>query len=157
MLLSFFQWCEQTSIGAGIRNSLWLFPVIEAVHLVGLGVIAGSVLIVDLRLLGLGLKGQPVVELAEDAEPWLVGSLAVMLVSGALMFLSEALKCYYSIPFWIKMTALFLVILFTFTLRRHVIRTSLNLRRPWLERATALVSLGLWFGVGWGGRWIGLS
>ena len=55
-LLPFFQWCYQTPVGEGIRNSTWLFPVIEAFHLLGLGLTAGAVLLVDLRLLGVGLN-----------------------------------------------------------------------------------------------------
>jgi uncharacterized membrane protein YhdT len=153
----FFKWCEHSWIGESIRNSLWLFPVIEAIHLVGLGLTAGAVLIVDLRLLGVGLWHQPVEQLAEDAEPWLMGSLALMFATGIPLFLSEATKCYHSTPFWIKMACLFLVILFTFTLRRRAIRTRLSLRHPTLGRVTALVSLFLWFGVAWGGRWIGFA
>ena len=58
-----------------VRQSLWLFPVIEAVHLLGLGMLAGSPLIVDLRLLGVGLKRPGIAEIANGARPWLVGSL----------------------------------------------------------------------------------
>src|ERR1700676_2102809 len=104
-LLSFFQWCYQTPIGEGIRNSTWLFPVIEAFHLLGLGLTAGAVLIVDLRLLGVGLRRQPVAQLSAGAEPWLLGSLTLMFASGPLLFLSESIKCYYSFAFWVKMTS----------------------------------------------------
>jgi hypothetical protein len=157
VLLVFFQWCEHSLVGETIRSSTWLFPLIESIHLVGLGFTAGAVLIVDLSLLGMGLASQPVEQLAEDAEPWLIGSLSLMFASGIPLFLSEATKCYYSFPFWIKMTSLFLVLLFTFTLRRRLIRMKLNLQHPLLGKAAALVSLGFWFGVGWGGRWIGFS
>ena len=156
-LLAFFQWCYQTAIGEAIRDSTWLFPLIEAFHLVGLGLTAGAVLIVDLRLLGVGLSRQPVAQLSADAEPWLLGSLTLMFTSGIPLFLSESIKCYYSFPFWVKMTSLFLVLLFTFTIRRRVTRTGLTSDRPLLGRFTALISLGLWFGVAWGGRWIGFS
>jgi hypothetical protein len=156
-LLPFFQWCYQTPIGEGIRESTWLFPVIEAFHLIGLGLTAGAVLIVDLRLLGVGLSKQPVAQLAAGAEPWLLGSLTLMASSGIPLFLSEAIKCYYSFPFWVKMTSLFLAVLFTFTVRRRVTRTGLIFERPLPGRLTALISLGLWFGVAWGGRWIGFS
>ena len=64
MLLSFFEWCDATALGEAVRNSLWLFPAIEAVHLLGLCVLGGSLLVVDLRLLGLGLKRQTIAELA---------------------------------------------------------------------------------------------
>jgi hypothetical protein len=156
-LLPFFQWCYQSAIGETIRESIWLFPVIEAFHLIGLGLTVGAVLMVDLRLLGVGLRKQPVAELAAAVEPWLLGSLTLMVTSGTLLFLSEAVKCYYSFPFWVKMTSLFLVLLFTFTVRRRVTRTGLASDRPLLARVTALVSLTLWFGVAWGGRWIGFS
>jgi hypothetical protein len=156
-LLPFFQWCYQTPVGEGIRESIWLFPVIEACHLLGLGLTAGAVLLVDLRLLGVGLSKQPVAQLSAGAQPWLLGGLTVMFASGIPLFLSEAVKCFYSFPFWVKMTSLFLVLVFTFTIRRRVTRTDLTFDRPLTGRLTALISLSLWFGVAWGGRWIGFS
>ncbi len=156
-LLPFFQWCYQTPIGEGIRNSTWLFPVIEAFHLLGLGLTAGSVLIVDLRLLGVGLSKQPAAQLWAAVEPWMLGSVTLMFASGTLLFLSESIKCYYSFAFWVKMTSLFLVLLFTFTVRRRVTQMGVTSDRPLPGRFTALISLGLWFGVAWGGRWIGFS
>jgi hypothetical protein len=156
-LFPFFQWCYDTAIGEGIRESTWIFPVIEAGHLLGLGLTVGAVLLVDLRLLGVGLSKQPVAQLAAATRPWLFGSLILMFSSGIPLFLSEATKCYYSFPFWVKMTSLFLVLVFTFTVRHHVIQSGLISKRPQLGRLTAIVSLCLWFGVAWGGRWIGFS
>jgi hypothetical protein len=152
-LLDLFQWCEHSAIGEAIRNSIWLFPLIEAFHLVGLGVTAGAVLVVDLRLLGFGFRNQPVSQVAKDAEPWLLGSVTIMFLSGIPLFLSESTKCYYSFAFWIKMTSLLLVLVFTFTLRRRVVMKEGS---EWGKLA-AVVSLLLWFGVAWGGRWIGFS
>jgi len=134
-----------------------MFPVIEASHLLGFGLTAGAVLLVDLRLLGVGLSRQPVSQLWAGARPWMLGSLTLMFASGIPLVLSEAMKCYYSSAFWVKMTALFLVILFTFTIRSHVTQKSLSAGRPLLRQMTALTSLGLWFTVAWGGRWIGFS
>jgi uncharacterized membrane protein YhdT len=156
-VLPFFIRCEHSSIGQAIQSSVWLFPVIESIHLVGLGVIAGSVLIVDLRLLGLGLRSQSAEQVAEQARPWMLGSLALMIASGGLLFLSEATKCYYSFPFWFKMCSLLLAILFTLTVKTRLIRTGVDRKQPMLGKAAAIVSLGLWFGVAWGGRWIGFS
>ena len=73
MLLPYFEALEAGPIGEAIRSSTWLFPFIEAFHLVGLAMVGGAVLLVDFRLLGLGLKRQPVAELARDAQPWLIG------------------------------------------------------------------------------------
>ena len=156
-LLPFFQWCYQSGVGVTIRNSTWMFPAIEAIHLLGLGLTAGAVLIVNLRLLGVGLRRQPVAQLSAAAEPWLVGGVILMFMSGIPLFLSESIKCYYSFAFWVKMTSLFLVLLFTFTVYRRVARTAPTSDRPLPGRIAALISLGLWFGVAWGGRWIGFS
>jgi hypothetical protein len=155
-LLPFFQWCYATPIGEAIRNSTWLFPVIEAFHLLGLGITAGAVLVVDFRLLGVGLNKQPVAQLADNARPWLLGAVVVMFATGIPLFLSEAIKCLYSFAFWVKMTSLFLVLLFVFTIRSRVTHTDVA-KEPVLAKATAVVSLLLWFGVAWGGRWIGFS
>jgi len=156
-LLTFFQWCEASGIGETIRKSSWLFPVIEAIHLLGLGVIGGAVLVVDMRLLGLGLKRQSAAELARNAQPWLVGSLVLMIITGGLLFLSEAIKCYYHDAFWFKMSCLFLAIVFTFTIQRKVTMTDETRVSPVWSKVVAIVSVLLWAGVGIGGRWIGFS
>ena len=81
MLLTLFQRLEAGAIGEAIRSSVWLFPVVEAFHLVALGIIGGAILVVDFRLLGLGLRSHPVAKLLHDTQPWVIGSLGVMLVS----------------------------------------------------------------------------
>ena len=156
-LLHFFQWCEQSGIGDTIRRSSWLFPVIEAIHLLGLGVIGGAVLVVDLRLLGLGLRRQPAAQLARDAQPWLIGSLLLMIMTGGLLFLSESIKLYYHEAFWFKMASLLLAIVFTFTIQRKVILAGEARLSPVWNKVVAVVSILLWSGVGIGGRWIGFS
>jgi hypothetical protein len=156
-LLPFFTWCEKSAIGEAIRNSQWLFPVIESVHLLALVLIAGAVLVVDMRLFGLGLRRQPVAQLARDAQPWLIGGLMVMLTTGVLLFLAEAIKCYYSLAFAVKMTSLLLALIFTFTVRRKVALAAESRVSPLWSRLVAVVSVALWSGVGIGGRWIGFS
>ena len=156
-LLPFFTWCENTAVGEAIRSSQWLFPVIESVHLLALVVIGGAVLVVDMRLFGLGLRRQPVAHLARDAQPWLIGSLMMMLASGILLFLSEAIKCYYSTAFSVKMGSLLLAIIFTFTVRRNVVMADETRVGPRWSKLVAMVSVMLWSGVGVGGRWIGFS
>jgi putative flippase GtrA len=156
-LLPFFTWCEKSAIGESIRNSQWLFPVIESVHLLALVLIAGAVLVVDMRLFGLGLRRQPVAQLARDAQPWLIGGLTVMLSTGILLFLAEAIKCYYSPAFAVKMTSLLLALIFTFTVHRKVVLAVESRVGPIWSRVVAVVSVTLWSGVGMGGRWIGFS
>ncbi|HZP49070.1 MAG TPA: DUF6644 family protein [Vicinamibacterales bacterium] len=156
-MLSVFQSIEFSAIGQALKNSSWAFAVIESIHLLALAAIGGAVLVVDMRLLGLGLKRQTVVDVARDAQPVFVWSLLVMLVTGAALFVSEAIKCYYSTPFWVKMTSLALAILFTFTVKRRATLSDHAPASPAMLRLIALVSLTLWFGVGAGGRWIGFS
>ena len=157
MLWTFAQWSEATWIGAALRDSYWLFPFVEFFHLAGLAIIGGAVLVVDLRLLGLGLRKTPVAQLAQDAQPFLVGSLIVMLASGFALYASEATKAYASPAFWIKIVSLFLVIIFTFTVRRKVTLTEERRVSPWASKGTAIVSIALWSLVAWGGRWIGFG
>jgi len=156
-LLPLVQWCEGSALGSAIRTSPWAFAVIESVHLLALSAMGGAVLVVDLRLLGFGWRTQPLKQIARDAFPWMVGSLVVMLVTGFGLFLSEATKCYYSTPFWVKMTSLLLAMIFTFTIRRRVTQAEEGRANPLVYKLVALVSLALWFGVGASGRWIGFS
>jgi hypothetical protein len=157
MLLPFFEWCEATPIGQAIRGSSWLFPAIEAIHLLALATIGGALLIVDLRLFGRGLRNCPVRQLARDAQPWLIGALVVMVSTGIALFLSESIKCYYNTAFWVKMTTLPVAILFTFTVRRRVTMSEdVRVATHW-QKAVGLVSIALWFCVAAAGRWIGFS
>ena len=114
MLYPFFQWCESTELSRIVRESVWMFPVTEAFHLVGLCLLGGALLIVDLRLLGLGLrlKDSSIARLDRQVRPWLLTSLAVMLGTGLLLFLSEAVKCYYSHAFWVKIVTIPLAMAF---------------------------------------------
>lgn len=157
MLLPFFEWCEQLWLGQAIIGSNWLFPVIESVHLLGLSVLGGAILVVDMRLLGLGLKNHPVIELARDARPWLIGALVVMFATGIPLFLSEPIKLYYSQPFWNKMAALALGLVFTFTIRARVTETESVRNTARRQAVVGALSLALWFTVAASGRWIGFS
>ena len=156
-VLSIFTAIENSSLGAGIRDSAWLFPVIESVHLLALTVIGGAVLVVSLRLLGFGMRSISLRTIARSAQPMLNWSLVVMFITGLLLFSSEAAKCYEHVAFWFKMTCLLLACIFTFTTYRKVVMADEDTVTPVRARLTAIVSLALWTGVGIGGRWIGFS
>ena len=156
-VLSFFTWCESSSLGEAIRDSRWLFPAIESFHLMGLAVMGGSVLLVNLSLLGVGLGRGPAAQLWRDTRPWFTGSLAVMLASGFLLFTSEAVKLYYHEAFWVKMTALLLSVAFTVTVQRATALADPGCVTPLRSRTVGLVSILLWSAVGACGRWIGFS
>ncbi|SPE41690.1 conserved membrane hypothetical protein [Candidatus Sulfopaludibacter sp. SbA3] len=156
-LLAFFSWCESLWIGQAIRDSRWLFPAIESLHLLALAVLGGVVLAVNLSLLGLGLGRKSAAGLFGDVRPWFLGSVGVMLGSGFLLFTSEAVKLYYHGAFWVKMSALFLSLVFTATVQRRTALADPQRVTLLQSRVVALVSLLLWFLVGSGGRWIGFS
>jgi hypothetical protein len=156
-LLPFIEWTASSSLSHTISNSTWMFAVIESIHLLALSVIGGAVLVVDLRLLGFGLRTRPLEEVARDAQPWFIASWTVMIVTGLLLFASEPQKLYYSTPFAIKMTCLMLATIFALTVRRKVTLAGEGRVSPIWMKLVALVSLALWFGVGAGGRWIGFS
>ncbi|MBV9492956.1 MAG: hypothetical protein JOZ54_01825 [Acidobacteria bacterium] len=151
VLWQFAKWSEATSMGRMIRNSEYAFPMIEFVHLAALAVIGGAVLIVDMRMLGLGLKKTSVAQLAKDAQPYVTASLIVMLVTGVMLYSSEATKCYASAAFWIKMVSLLLAMLFTYTVKKASAAKDLE------NKLVGVLSIVLWFGVAWGGRWIGFG
>jgi hypothetical protein len=152
-LLPWAQWLDGSTLGIAIRDSSILFPIVETFHLLALALLGGALLVVDLRLWGFGTR-QPLADVAKDAQPWLLGSLLVMVISGILLFLSEVMKLYESGPFRIKMVCLFFAILFTFTVRRRVTTTASDVT-PAYGRMVAAISLMLWLSVGIAGRAIG--
>jgi hypothetical protein len=157
MMLPFFQWCENTGLVATLREIRWLVPTIEAIHAMGFAVLGGAVLVVNLRLLGVGLRRQPVAQIARDTERWLLISLWVIVPSGIVLFMTEAIKCYFYLAFWVKMTAFFLALVFTFTVHRSVAMADEAQVSPRVSKVVAWVSLSLWSGVGIAGRLIGFS
>jgi hypothetical protein len=154
-LHAFCLWCEHSAIGTAVRDSVWLFPIIEVVHLVGLAVLGGAVLLVDLRLVGIGLHDVPVASLARAARPWLAGSLAVTGVSGVLLFLSEAGKCYENPAFWLKLVLLTAALVFAGLVRPRFTRDTTVAPLRTSARLAGAVSLLLWVGVAAAGRGIG--
>jgi len=151
-LLPFFEWCDNTRVAVVIRDSRVLFPIIETFHLFALTILLGTTIVVSLRLIGVTLRRQPIAELTEDLAPWSNGSIVVMLVSGVLLFLSEALKCYGSSAFRVKMIVLLVALVFHITVFRPASRspTASSLRRT----IAGVGALALWFGVGLAGRGI---
>jgi hypothetical protein len=155
LVLSFCQWCNNSFFGHGIRNSVWLFPFVEVFHLIGLGVLGGTILVLNLRLLGIGFRSERMSDLANEVRPWTIGSLMVMLVSGFLLFSTEAVKMYGNWAFRWKMIFLVSAVLFTFTIHRKVVTSDESHIAPVWRVSAALLCLLLWSGVGLGGRAIG--
>jgi hypothetical protein len=153
-LLPFFKWSDSTWLGETIRGSRIYFPIIETFHLLALTILFGAVLVLNLRMCGLMMKAQPTQQVAKDLAPWAGWSLVVILVSGIMLFLSEAMKCYASKPFQVKISFLFLALIYHFTIHRKVSRSDREPRIGW-GALIGTVSALLWLGVGLGGRAIG--
>ena len=150
-----FEGFEALPVSQAIRGSVWLFPAIEAVHLLALATLGGAILMVDLRLMGTGLTAQPADSVERSARPWFLGALAMMLATGIPLALSEAVKLYDKQAFWVKMAALALALAFALGVRTRLVgRVSPGSPAAW---GLAITSLGLWLTVALAGRWIGFS
>jgi hypothetical protein len=141
-------------VSQAIRNSRVAFPIIENFHLFALTVLLGSLVVLTLRQFGLVYKTQAISEVANALRPWNRWSLVVMLVSGILLFLSEAMKCYGNTSFRVKMVFLFPALLFQFTIYNRIVAAEDKIA-PTGGKVAAAVALCLWFGVGLAGRGIG--
>lgn len=141
-----FLWIQATPVAALLRNSNALISIVETIHLLGLAMLAGTILMVDLSLLGLGMRGHPVSRIAGELAPWTKAGLAVLALSGALLFASSAVKCSLSPSFSIKMGLLLLAVVSHFTLHGKVAAAEPP-ASPWRARSAACLSLGLWIGV----------
>ena len=155
-MLWFFEWCEQSWFGQLIGDSAWAFPVLEGIHLLGLSLLGGAILVVDLRMLGAGLTSQRTATLAKAARPWLLRAIALMLATGIPLFMSEAVKCYWNTSFRVKMVALPIALAFTFLVKQRVAMNE-DLEGSKKSRLVAVGSIAIWFTVAMAGRWIGFS
>src|SRR5713226_2332524 len=107
-MLSLCKWLEHTWVGTSVRESLWLFPTIETLHLFGIVLLVGSTSALDLRLLNLAMRGQSVSKLAGRLLKWAWAGFVVQVVTGLLLFSSEATKCYPNPAFRVKMLLILL-------------------------------------------------
>jgi hypothetical protein len=158
MLFAFCQWLENTPMGTAIRESAWLFPTIETFHLFGIISLVASTSILDLRLLGLTLRREPVSKLAKRCLAWAWSGFAVQVVTGFLLFSSEATKMYGSRVFQIKMLLIFFAglnaLVFHVLAYRRVASWDEAPVTPPVARFAAYSSILLWFGIVAAGRWI---
>ena len=152
---NFFDQLEQSFIGEVIRNSIWMFPVIEAVHLIGLAILGGSILVGDLRLLGLLLSTKPINYVISQTTLILKLGLIILVSTGIPLFLSEAIKCYYSRAFWIKMSALLIGLVFLFFIRNPIGLSAVKDNTK--LKLIGFISISIWAIVAGSGRWIGFS
>ncbi|HKV06152.1 MAG TPA: DUF6644 family protein [Candidatus Acidoferrales bacterium] len=157
-LLEFCKWLQHTSVGTAVSESLWLFPLIETIHIWGIILLVGTTGVLDLRLLGFVLTGQRVSELHKRLIRWTWVGFGVMFTTGGFMFASEAAKMYENGAFRFKMILILLAglnaLVFETTAFRHVANWDDAPRAPIGAKVAACVSLVAWVGVIAAGRWI---
>jgi len=157
-LLIASKWVEQTRIASYVANSAWLFPTLEVVHIFGIVMLVGSTAILDLRLTGHAFRRDPVVKLAKRFLPWTWAGFGVMVVTGFLLWASEASKVYDNPAFRIKLLMIALAGLNAFIFHsfayHSVDQWSESSVPPLAARIAGWCSILLWFGIAAAGRMV---
>ena len=157
--LAWCKWLEATPVGASVRQSLWLFPAIETLHLLGMAALIASIGTFDLRLMGIVLRGESASTVARRLLPLAWTAFAVQVVTGALLFSSEAVHMYRNPAFRVKMLLIVLAgvhaLIFQWFARGRAAAWQGKAPLPAMARIGGLISLVLWIGVVAAGRWIG--
>jgi hypothetical protein len=144
---------EASALGQAIRESTWLFPAIESTHLLALALLGGSVLVISLAVLGVGLKAAPA-DIYESARRYMNGAVVVMLLTGVLLAISEPVKLYGRQAFWVKMISLAIALLVTYFAFNPLVKRGASGAGI---RSVTVVTLAAWLMVAMAGRWIGFS
>ena len=153
-LLEIIYLLEDSYIGEYVRSSLWLFPLIQSFHLIGLGILGGAVVVGDLRLMGILMRTESTRYVIRVTRPWFNFGLFILIITGIPLFLSEAVKCYYSRAFWIKISCLLLGTLFVYFIRNPIV---LSKDENFMIKILGFISFSLWVVTAASGRWIGFS
>ena len=148
---SFFRWCQHTWIAQYQADSLWAFAILETIHILGLTVLLGTLLAMDLRLLGVTMRRYSTEQVARELTPLTLGALGVMVLTGIPMFMYQAIRYSTSTPFFIKMMFLLTAVTLHFTLHRRAISREVG-PDAGLGRLSACLSLMCWLGVAFAGR-----
>ena len=157
-LLGFCQWLEKTSGSIALHESLWVYPIVESVHVLTLCLFLGTALLLDLRLLGWTMRRVPSSEVARRLLPWTAAGFALMVISGSLLFYAIPVRTYMNIFFRVKVGMLLLAGLNAWVFRRTMYRRiagwDLDTVPPRGARVAAGLSLALWAGIVVAGRMI---
>jgi len=156
-ILFVFEWLDGSFLATLSKAYGGVFAVVQMFHLLSMALLGGTVLVADLRLLGVILRDVDSAAICDGAQKWFNRSLAVLVLSGVFMSSAVALKLYYNEMFWAKMTSLAVGIGFVYTIRRPLLQFAHDTLNPWALRLTAVASMLIWFTVAASGRWIGFS
>lgn len=150
-ILGVCEWLQHLPWASGIKESSWQFPVIESVHSLALSVMLWPAAILDLRLLGVIMRRRPVSTVASQFLPWVWIGFTVMVLSGAMLFAAEAVKCYNSPFFRVKVVLIGVAglnaLIFHKTVFGNVHTWDEDSRAPWRAKVAGGCSLAVWVGV----------
>jgi hypothetical protein len=157
-LLTFCEWLANTPGSIALHESTYVYPVVESIHVLTLCLFLGLAVMLDLRLLGIGMRQTPVSEVADRLFPWTVAGFVVMVISGVLLFYGIPVRTYQNIFFRIKVVLLGLsglnAFVFHSTVYRKVAEWDLDLVPPRRARLAGGFSLFFWACIVVAGRMI---
>jgi hypothetical protein len=157
-LLAFCQWLEKTPWSIALHESLWVYPIVESVHVLTLCLFVGTAAMLDLRLLGVTLRRVPVSSVAAQLLPWTIAGFAIMVITGSLLFYAIPVRSYLNIFFRLKVAMMILAGLNAWIFHRTVYRRVTEWDRdpvpPRGARVSSALSLLLWACIIIAGRMI---
>jgi hypothetical protein len=152
---------EGTSVATAVRESTWLFPTFETLHVLSIVLVVGTIMIVDFRLINVASRRRPVSELMSEVLPWTWGAFASAVLWGGLLFASAATKYSHNPQFLFKMLLLLLagvnMAVFHLGSYRKVALWDRDSMTPTGARIAGGLSLLLWVSVVALGRWVGFA
>ena len=155
------QWIQDTQVGTAIRESIVVYPIILAVHVLALTVSVGTLVWFDLRLLGIKMRSQRVSEVYRGVMPAMLCGFLVMFATGGLLFWALAAKLYGNVYFRIKLSALLFAgvnaLVYHLTTERTIADWDLAPVPPLRARVAGLISMICWIVVIGAGRRIVLG
>jgi hypothetical protein len=156
-----FRTIETSSVATAVRESTWLFPTIETVHVLCIVLVVGTIMIVDLRLLNIASRRRAVSAVIREMLPWTWVAFGCAVVTGSLLFSSSAVKYSQNVPFRVKMLLLLLaginMVVFHLGTYRRIHLWDREAMIPTGARIAGIVSLVIWVSVVSFGRWIGFT
>lgn len=155
---------EHSALAGAVRGEHgweWLFPIIETLHVMGLALLFGSILMLDLRLMGLSSRHTPIVRLMSEVLPYTWTAFAAAAVTGSLLFISRAALYLANAQFELKLLCIILaginMAVFHFGIYRRAEQWDDGSRPPAAARTAGALSIALWLGVILFGRWTGFT
>jgi hypothetical protein len=163
-MLGFLSAAEHTSLAAAMRGEIggeWLFPIVETLHVISLAMVFGSIAMVDLRLVGATSRNSAMSRLSGEVLPYTWGAFICAIVTGTLLFISKAHVYFYNLQFQLKFLCMLLagmnMAVFHFGTYRRVLEWDDRHPPPRAARLAGALSIALWIGVIFFGRWIGFT